>query len=82
MILQAVVLAMAIPPVLHSQPYRWIIRKLKLDRPPMTCATCLGFWIGLAAGIAMGMNPICIFLGAGMTALLSNEADKIHTRLF
>jgi len=82
MILQAVVLAMAIPPVLHSQPYRWIIRKTKLDRPPMTCATCLGFWIALVAGMGMGMNPIWTFLGAAMTGWLSNEADKIHTKLF
>lgn len=82
MILQAVILAMAIPPVLHSQPYRWIIRKLRMDRPPMTCSTCLGFWIALIAGIATGMSPMNICLGAGMTAWLSNEADKIHTRLF
>ena len=85
MILQAVVLAMAIPPILHSQPYRWIIRKTKLDRPPMTCATCLGFWIASILGFLifpMPMHPIWTFLGAAMTGWLSNEADKIHTRLF
>jgi hypothetical protein len=30
----------------------------------------------------MPMHPIWTFLGAAMTGWLSNEADKIHTRLF
>jgi hypothetical protein len=30
----------------------------------------------------MGMNPILICLAAPMTGWLSNEADKIHTKLF
>ena len=82
MILQAAVLAMAIPPILNSQPYKWTLKKLKLDRPPMTCATCLGFWIALVAGILMQTTPILICLAAPMTGWLSNEADKIHTKVF
>ena len=81
-ILQAAVLAMAIPPVLNSLPYTWTLKKLKLDRPPMTCATCLGFWISLAAGLIAREPLIQTILIASMAGWLTNEADKIHTRLF
>lgn len=83
-ILQAAVLAMAIPPVLNSQPYRWILKRLKLDRAPMTCATCLGFWIALILGFLYWpmTDPILICLGAAMTGWLCEEADKIHTKIF
>ncbi len=83
LILQAAVLAMAIPPVLNSQPYIWILKKLRLNRQPLTCATCLGFYMSLAMHLlilkTIWMVAIPIAL---MTGWLSNEADKIHTRLF
>ena len=83
LILQAAVLAMAIPPVLNSQPYIWILKKLRLNSPPATCATCLGFWISLAMHLLILKTTWMVAIPVAlMTGWLSNEADKIHTRLF
>ena len=82
-ILQAAVLATAIPPVLNSLPYRWTLKKLKLDRPPMTCATCLGFWISLAMHLLILKTTWTAAIPlALMTGWLCEEADKIHTKVF
>ena len=81
--LKAAVLAMAIPPVLNSQPYIWILKKLGLNSPPLTCATCTGFWMSLLMHLPILHTPWMIAIPvAAMTGWLSNEADKIHTRLF
>ena len=82
-ILKAAVLAMAIPPVLNSQPYTWILKKLRLNRPPLTCATCLGFYINLAMHLLILKTTWTIAIPVAlMTGWLCNEADKIHTKLF
>ena len=83
LILQAAVLATAIPPVLNSQPYIWILKKLRLNSPPLTCATCLGFWMSLAAHLLILKTVWMIAIPVAlMTGWLCNEADKIHTKLF
>ena len=81
--LKAAVLAMAIPPVLNSQPYIWILKKLGLNSPPLTCATCLGFWMSLLMHLPILHTPWMIAIPVAlMTGWLCNEADKIHTKLF
>jgi len=81
--LKAAVLAMAIPPVLNSQPYIWILKKLRLNKPPLTCATCLACYMSLAMHLLILQTPWTTAIPlALMTGWLCNEADKIHTKLF
>lgn len=82
-LLQTLLVALAVPPLLHSQPYQWIIKRLRLNRKPFNCPECLSMYLMLVLQLTIwGTSPILTCLTALATAWLTNETDKIHQKLF
>lgn len=83
LVLQILLLAMAIPVLRASQPYRWFLHKLNLQMTkPLDCVQCLTFWTSLALHLTYWRTaPIPAVLASLTAAFLANEAEKVFERL-
>ena len=82
LILMAVLVASATPPLIHSQPYQWTLTKLRLNRKPMNCSECFSMWIQLILQLTYFQTPFPLaMLTALTTAWLANQLDKLHQQL-
>lgn len=82
-LLQALLVAMAAPTLMNSQPFKWTLKTLRLEKKPFNCLTCLPAWVMLLLQVILWKTTLDFaIITALATGWLSNEADKIHTRIF
>lgn len=60
----------------YNDPYQWVLKKIKLDRPPFNCKVCFAWWLGIAYTVLMYSSPVS-FLIAPASAMLTIYMDKV-----
>ncbi|WP_185216304.1 hypothetical protein [Sphingobacterium mizutaii] len=60
----------------YNDPYQWVLKKIKLDRPPFNCKVCFAWWTGIAYSILVYSSPVSLMI-APASAMLAIYLDKV-----
>lgn len=76
------VLALSTAVLVRSRPWGVVVTKVKVPdmvRELLLCGYCLGFWVGVGAGVLTWSNPVmagfCVSAAAGLLTQLMSLMD-------